>query len=84
MNTTPIHALKSLSELALTVPAAEPLIVYDSVVILATKLAEAAPPPQQDRDLQTLAAKAAFTAEAIRAADQCALDFRHLLGGAEE
>lgn len=84
MTPTPLHALKSLSELALTRPAAEPLVVYDSVAILATKLAESAPPLPIENDLHVLAAKAAGTAEAIRAADQCQIDFRHLLGGAAE
>ncbi len=84
MTTTPLNALKSLSELALTVPAEESLIVYDSVAILATRLALSSSPPLEDGDLQALATRAAFTAEAIRTADQCVLDFRHLLGGAEE
>ncbi|MDR3404966.1 MAG: hypothetical protein P4L99_20855 [Chthoniobacter sp.] len=83
MTSTPLLALKSLSELALNVPAAEPLVVYDSVAILALKLAESSPPPPDDRDLQVLAARAVVTAEAIRTADRCALDFRDLLGGAE-
>ncbi|MEP6672853.1 MAG: hypothetical protein ABJF10_27060 [Chthoniobacter sp.] len=84
MTITTLHALKSLSELALAVPAEEPLVVYDSVAILATQLALASPPPLEGGDLQALAATAAVTAEAIRAADRCALDFRHLLGGGEE
>ncbi len=83
MTTTSLHALKSLSELALTVLAAEPLVVYDSVALLALRLAESSPPPPEDGGLQALAVKAAITAEAIRAADRCELDFRHLLGGAE-
>jgi hypothetical protein len=81
MTATPLHALKSLSELALTVPATEPLIVYDSVAILASRLAETAPLSPQEGDLHALAAKAVVTAEAIRAADRCEIDFRHLLGG---
>ena len=83
MTSTPLHALKSLSELALAAPPVEPLIVYDSVAVLATRLAADAATFPPAGDFQALAEKAAVTAAAIRTADRCQLDFRQLLGGAE-
>jgi hypothetical protein len=83
MTPTPLHALKSLSELALAAPAAEPLIIYDSVTLLALKLGETASLAAEDTGLRMLADQAAVTAEAIRTADRHQIDFQNLLGGAE-
>jgi len=83
MNTKPIDALKSLSELALTAPGLEPLVVYDSVATLASKLAEDVSDPAY-RDMASAAERATATARAVRDADRQQVDFLNFLkpGGA--
>ena len=83
MNTKPIDALKSLSELALTAPGLEPLVVYDSVATLASKLAEDVSDPAH-RDMASAAERATATARAVRDADRQQVDFLNFLkpGGA--
>ena len=78
MTATPIDALKSLSELALSAPGLEPLVVYDSVATIAAKLA-AALEGEECRDMASAAEIAVITARAVRDADRCTLDFREFL-----
>jgi hypothetical protein len=78
MKPKPIDALKSLSELALSGPNLEPLVVYDSVASIAAKLAEDVNDPEC-LNLASTAKRAMITARAVRDADLCEIEFRDFL-----
>lgn len=78
MKTKSIDALKSLSELALSAPSLEPLVVYDSVATLAARLAEDANDPEY-REMVSAVEKASSAAQAVRDADRREVDFRDFL-----
>jgi len=78
MNPKAIDALKSLSQLALTAPDLEPLVVYDSVAALAARLAESMN-ETEGGEMSSAAQRASTTAEAVRNADRCQLSFREYL-----
>jgi hypothetical protein len=80
MATTPLDALKALSEAALSGDVGEALVVYDAVAVIGAALLHTTA-GEEAKEMREMVSVAMEAAQLIRQADERQLAFRELLGG---